>query len=136
MTLKKEPIAVERHPFSGLVLYEVTGEELDQRESEGLQVGEDFSVFSISLSVAVSFSIALVATTIVNQRTFIVFSLIAIVAYVFALLSGVRWLRGRKKRGNIIKKVKARVGTFGDEEKEIQPKDLASLPTQETSEEK
>jgi hypothetical protein len=40
----KREFVVERHAVTDLVLYEVTGEDLEQLERETLTVGEDFFV--------------------------------------------------------------------------------------------
>jgi len=45
---------VERHSVTSLVIYEVTGEDMEQLEKETLTVGEDFSFALASISVALS----------------------------------------------------------------------------------
>jgi hypothetical protein len=42
VTIRRE-FVVERHEVTGVVIYEVTGEDLEQLEKETLTVGEDFS---------------------------------------------------------------------------------------------
>jgi hypothetical protein len=51
--LKKEQINVERHSLSSLVIFEVTGEELEQLEAETLSLSEDFSFALAGLTIAV-----------------------------------------------------------------------------------
>ena len=54
------------------------------------------------------------------------------VGYFLTLLYGVKWIRGRKNRRHIVKRIKARVGPLGDEEKQITGPDLVSLESQES----
>lgn len=128
---QKEQIEVERHSYSSLVLYEVSGEELDALESETSSIVDDFSFGSISLTLAVAFTITLTTTKIASDRMFLAYFALVIIGYLAALFFGIRWFRGRGSRGRTIKRIKSRVGPLGQEGKEINPKQLAALPSQE-----
>jgi len=132
MTAKqREEIEIERHSFASLVLYEVTGEELDALENETSSISDDFSFGSIALTLAVAFTITLTTTKIDSNRVFLSYLTLVIIGYIAALFFGLRWIRGRGSRGGIIKRIKSRVGPLGQEGKEINPKELAALPAQE-----
>jgi hypothetical protein len=126
-------IEVERHPYGGLVIYEVSGDELDTLEKETAAISEDLSFALVGLSFGVAFSIALSTTAIPSDRTFSVFVLVTIISYLDAAYFGIRWLRGRSKTTTIVAEIKKRVGPLGEEGKELEPQELASLPTQEAS---
>lgn len=130
---QREQIEVERHSFSGLVLYEVTEEELDALEHEASALSDDFSFSSVALTLAVAFTITLTTTKIESNHTFLTYFTLVIIGYVMALFFGIRFLRGRGARGKIIKRIKSRVGPLGQEGREINPKELASLPAQEAA---
>jgi hypothetical protein len=81
---------VERHAVTSVVLYEVTGEDLELLEQETIAVGEDFSFALASLSVALSFTITLRTVAIPAGKTYEVFGLLCSWAIfpVFSLASG------------------------------------------------
>ncbi len=133
--LKPENIPVERHPYGGLVIYEVTSDELDALASETTAVSEDFSFALVGLTCGVSFSIALATTQINSSRTFVVFVIVTALSYLVALYCGIKWLLGRSKRVATIAKIRQRVGPLGQEGKELKPQELAALPPQEASQE-
>ena len=134
MAIKKaENIEVERHPYGGLVIYEISGDELDTLEKETAAISEDLSFALVGLSFGVAFSISLATTKIESDRTFAVFVLVTILSYLDALYFGIRWLRGKSKTTTIVAKIKKRVGPLGEEGKILEPQELASLPTQEAN---
>jgi hypothetical protein len=80
MARQQEPILVERHPYSGLILYEISGDDLDLLEREGLSVGEDFSFALFGMSIAVSFTITLLSTKIASDRLYQSFFVVTLLA--------------------------------------------------------
>jgi hypothetical protein len=132
MSPSEEKILVERHAVKGLVLYEITEDELERIETEVSGASDDFSVASIALSIAVSFTIALATTKIDSPRLFTVFCLFVMLGYFFTLLHGVKWFRGRRTRRHIVTKIKTRVGPLGDEKNQITGPDLVALENQES----
>jgi hypothetical protein len=126
----KEEFFVERHSYTGFVLYDITGDDLDNLERETLTISEDFSFASIATAVAISFSIALATTTITSQETFNVFWIVTILGYVIGLYFGIRWLRSRKNFKGILHKIRQRGGTLGEEGKELRASELADLPSE------
>ena len=131
MVTRREEIPVERHPYHGLHLYEVTGDELDQLQQEAFSVGEDFSFALVGITLAVSFLIALLTTDIKAERIFTVFVVITSLGFLSASFFGIRWFNGRKTYKRTIRRIRERVGPLGDESKQIGPRELAALPEQE-----
>lgn len=121
---------MERHPYSGLVLYEISGDDLDQLENEGLAVGEDFSFALFGISVAVSFTITLLSTKIESDRLYQSFFVVTLLGYLAGAFFGIRWINARRKHAGIVKKIKARVGPLGDDTRTVQPGELANVPTE------
>src|SRR5665213_1795664 len=85
MTGKKEEIDVERHSFGGLVLYEVTGDEIEQLERETLSIAEDLVFATFGLTLGASFLIALVTVPDLPIKTFLVFLVLCVVGFLVAL---------------------------------------------------
>jgi hypothetical protein len=126
----KQELFVEKHSYGTLVLYEITGDEVELLENETLIVSEDFSFALAALSVAISFAITLATTTIESDRTFTVFCLFVIVGFIATLFFGVRWFRGRKKVKSVLKRIRERSGPLGEEGKELAVPDLDELQPQ------
>jgi hypothetical protein len=115
----KREFVVERHEVTSMVIYEVTGEDLEQLEKETLTVGEDFSFALASLSVAASFTITLSTVNIPAGKTYEVFWIVLMVSYLAAVFFGIRWYRGRKKFRTVLVKIRNRGGALGEEGKAV-----------------
>ena len=113
----RREFAVERHEVTGVVIYEVTGEDLEQLEKETLTVGEDFSFALASLSVALSFTATLATVTIPAGKTFDVFWIVMILGYLSGIFFGIRWFRGRNKFESVLSKIRSRGGELGEDGK-------------------
>jgi hypothetical protein len=129
---KKEQIVVERHAFDALVIFEVTGQELDQMERETLSVSEDFSFAITGLSIAITLASVLFTVEIESQRVYVTFLTIMILGFLVAVYCGTKWFRGRTTFKAVVQKIKERVGPLGEEGKEIDPQQLESLPSSDT----
>jgi hypothetical protein len=127
---RTDEIAVERHLYRALVLYDVTGDELDQLESERLTLSQDFSFAAVGLSVGVSFLIGITTTTITLDRLFQSFFVVTLVGFVGAAFFGIRWLRGRSKFRSVIQRIRDRAEPLGQEGKEVQQGEQGALPKQ------
>lgn len=114
----KREFFVERHAVTSVVLYEVTGEDLEQLEKETLTVGEDFSFALAALSIAASFTVALTTVTIPPGKTNEVFWIVMLFGYVAGLFFGIRWVRGRNQFRGVMQKIRSRGGPLGEEGKE------------------
>ena len=110
---------VERHAVTRVVIYEVTGEDLEQLEKETLTVGEDFSFALATLSVAATFTITISTVTIPAGKIFDVFWIVMLLGYLSGLYFGFRWFRGRKQFKNVCRKIRERGGPLGEEGKEV-----------------
>lgn len=84
MTQDLLPPAIRRVRIQQLTIYEISEEELKALEAGSpVSLHLNFAVFL--LSVAVSFAIALATTTFTNDRAFLTFVLVFIVASVIGL---------------------------------------------------
>jgi hypothetical protein len=128
---KKEEIIVERHTLEALVIYEVTSHELEQMERETLSVSEDFSFALAGLSIGITIALVLFTVTIESQKVFDVFLILMILGFLVSLYCGIKWARGRQSFTHVVKRIKTRVGSLGEEGKEIDPQQLESLPPAE-----
>lgn len=125
---------VERHAVTSVVIYEVTGEDLEQLEKETLTVGEDFSFSLASFSVALSFTATLTTVSIPVGKTYDVFWIVMILGYVAGLFFGIRWYRGRKQFRSVMSKIKNRGGPLGEEGKTVaESATVASIAVETTT---
>ncbi len=115
----KREFFVERHAVTSVVIYEVTGEDLEQLEKETLTVGEDFSFALAALSIAASFTVTLSTVTMPAGKTNDVFWIVMLLGYIAGLYFGIRWIRGRRQFRGVMTKIRGRGGPLGEEGKEI-----------------
>lgn len=125
-------IPLRRHGIEHVETYDVTSDELERIERECADVGSDFQIAQFCLTIAISFFVALLTTTITSSRIFDTFVVIVCTGTILGLAFGVRWLRSRAILGGTIKKIKGRqIGPAGEEGREIKATDLAQLPSTE-----
>jgi hypothetical protein len=132
MVIRKEPIAVERHPYAGLILYEISEDQLSQLENEGRSIGEDFSFALAGLSVAASFTITLFTAKIESERLFNSFFIVTLLGYLLTIFFGVKWIYGKKRQTGIARRIRE-LGPLGDETKPAAPGELTDMGTAETT---
>jgi hypothetical protein len=124
-----DKITLRRHSISQLETYDVTADELDGIERDCMDVGQDFQFASISLSVAVSFLIALILTRIESDRVYLSFFAIVTMGFVFTIYFGTLYSRKKRAFQSTIQRVRDRqVGPVGSEGQELPPSVLANLP--------
>jgi hypothetical protein len=130
-------IPLRRHSINQLDTFEVSADELDRIESECMDVGQDFQFASVSVTVAISFLIALVLTRIDSRQTFDIFVIVTTVGFVGAAYFGQRYFRKKKSFTPIIQRIRQRqVGPVGESGHELRPAELAEMkPTQAPVEE-
>jgi hypothetical protein len=128
----RREFTVERHGVDNLVVYEIFQEDLEQLEHEALTVSEDLTFGVFAVAVAISFSIALATTAIDSLKTFTVFWVVTLVAWIASAFFGIRWHRGRKHFKGVTSKIRARGGPLGQEGKELEPSELENLPAEST----
>jgi hypothetical protein len=102
---RREEIIVERHAFEALVIYEVTGQELDQMDQETRGVGEDFSFALAGLSIGVTLATVLASVKIDAERTFNAFLIAMIISFVVTLYCGIKWFRARKAFQTVVQQI-------------------------------
>jgi hypothetical protein len=127
---RREQIVVERHVFEALVIFEITGQELDQMERETLSVSEDFSFALAALSIAVTIASVLFTVTIESERVFNSFLIVMILGFVVTLYCGIRWFRARKAFKTAVHQIKNRVSPLGEQGSENDPAILSGEPQQ------
>ena len=129
----KREFSVESHPYTGLVLYEVSLDDLNQLEKETIAVNEDFSFALFSATAAISFTITLLTVTVGAGILFESFFIVTVLGYVGTIYFGYRWVRSRRGFKSTIRRIKERPGSLGEEGKEIDSQELESLPPAETN---
>jgi hypothetical protein len=130
-----DQIPLKRHGLDHVETYDVTAEQLERLEKECGDVGTDFQMAQFCFTLASSFFIALLTTKIESPKTFMVFVIVVIVGFIFALFFTTRWIRSRGGLTSTIKKIKSlQIGPVGEEGKEIRAEDLADLPAQQSNE--
>jgi hypothetical protein len=99
---------IRRGPIEFVAIYEVTESELDllAQGSTGA-VFLNFAVFL--LSVAASFLIALLTTTIESPRTFTIFVVLTSVGSIGGLILLILWWRSYRSTSELLGKIKARL---------------------------
>lgn len=117
---RKEQITVERHAFEALVIYEVTGQELEQMERETSTVSEDFSFALAGLSIGVTIACVLGTVTIDSERVFDSFVIAMLFGFLVTAYCGFRWIRSRKGFRRVAQQIKGRRSPLGEQGKEIE----------------
>jgi len=107
---------IHRARFDKLTIYEVSESELDTLErGSPSSIYLNFAVFL--LSVAISFTINLLTTTVVPTRTFTIFVVIAVVGYVIGLGLIILWLVNRQSVSKVTETIRKRLPPHGVAEK-------------------
>jgi hypothetical protein len=125
---RKEEFDVERHPYTGLVIYEVSLDDLNRLEKETLSVSEDFAFALFFAATAISFTITLATVNIPAGKLYDTFLIVMLFGYAGALFFGIKWFKGRHSFKSVVKEIKERPGTLGEEGKEIDSEELENLP--------
>ena len=135
MAEANETITVRRHKVSYLEMYEITADELDRFQFEEPQKSHQLSFALASLSFAVAFGISLLTQAQqMSDRTFAVFVALTVVAVLFFLFCILSWSSNLKQRNLLFKRVRERqVGPVGEEGTELQPDELAKLPSEDAT---
>jgi hypothetical protein len=129
----RREISVESHPYTGLVLYEVSLDDLNQLEADTLTVGEDFSFALFAVTAAISFSVTLLTVDIPAGKLYEAFGMVTMLGYVGFVYFGIRWFRSRRRFNSTIRRIKERSGPLGEEGTEIDPQELESLSSAEAT---
>lgn len=134
--MPNEHIPIRRHRLSGLDICDVTTTELNNIEKEGCDVGLDFQIAEFCLAAALSFLAATLSNTPASNRVFTVFVVIIIVCFILGAIFGLKWWKGRGRFAKLIQEIRDRpIGPVGEEGKELEPGQLAALPSTEPPEE-
>ena len=98
---------VRTYKIPTIEIYEVTEDQLDLIDESCRSLSQDLSFAIASLSVCVSFAIALSSA---NPQATVryVYIVVVVVSLAVSLYTGCRWLRRRRKSPEIIKKIRSR----------------------------
>ena len=101
-------IRVKKGKVDSLSVYEITDYELDiLLRGSPATIYLNLAIFL--LSVATSFLIGLLTTTIESDRTFTVFVVISVLGYISGFILALLWWPSRKEVRGIVKKIKSRI---------------------------
>lgn len=128
-----EQIPIERHAYKSLAIYEVSADELDGLERFGTALSGDMNIANSSGSIFITLLVTLLSTHPTPDRVYYTMLMIMLFAGILALFSGGRYWSTSRERGALIRKIRERVGPLGEEGKEVQPRELAKVPSQEHS---
>lgn len=107
--------AIHRVPLDRVTIFEITEAEL-----EALERGSPESLFLnlgiAALSIAASFLIALLTTTIADIRTFCVFVIVCIVGFVTGITFGLLWWQSRQSLKKVAQEIRNRMPPEGIQE--------------------
>lgn len=99
---------IRRAKYDSLSIYEITEDELDALQKGSTEsLFLNFAVFTITTATA--FLIALLTTTITNNRTFEVFVIITVLGFLSGIILIVLWLRERRSSKSVCQKIRARM---------------------------
>ena len=129
-TTDQETIEVERYRYAGLVLYDISEEQLDRLEQEAFVVGEALTFSAVCLGIVGTALSTLLAVPIQSDRIFYAFLIVTIIAGIGTLFFGVLWLRTRGRMKAVIGRVRQKIGPLGDEGSQIEPTELAIQPSE------
>lgn len=101
-------ISVNRGIVDSINIYEITESELETLES-ATPTGIFFDFGIICLTVAISFTISLLTTTIESERTYTTFLIITVIGYIAFIAFIIFWLLMRKSVINVTKKIRERI---------------------------
>jgi hypothetical protein len=125
----KEEIEIERHRLSMLVIYECSGDEIEQLEKETLSISEDLNFSIAGFSVGTALLVVLLTVDITSNRLFYMFFIACLAGYAMALYCGIKWWRGRKSFTRVMARIKQRVGPLGEQGKEVAAPSAGALPS-------
>jgi uncharacterized membrane protein YbhN (UPF0104 family) len=103
--------AIIRAPILRLVLYEVTEAELEQL-GEGSPVAIHLNLAIFSISIAFSFLVSILSTKL-DDKIYIWFVIVTVVAGFAGLFLFVFWIRKRKSVTELIRTIKKRLPSEG-----------------------
>ena len=125
-----ENIPAKRHRLENVEIFEVTGDELDGIEREASTVGTDLQFALVLIPIGISLTATLFLTKISSERVYETFLTITIASYVFGIFFFIRWWLQRGTFKRLIEKIRSRrLGPVGEQGKELNPSELAELPS-------
>ena len=108
MTQKMEDTQhVVTYKIPSIEVYQVTDDELMRIEETAGQAGQDFAFMLASLSIFISFVIAL-ATADFGKNTQLIFIVVAAISVSFGIRTGWIWFRNKSNFQKVIEKIRSR----------------------------
>ena len=109
------PATVRRAPYGELTIYEISESELNELEKgphENIYL--NFAIFL--LSIFLSFIICLLTTTIMNDRVFVVFTVITYTSGLSGVFLLILWWRKRTSIAELVDTIRSRLPPEGIQE--------------------
>ena len=130
--MNEERIPLRRHSLGHVECYEVTADELDRIERDASDLGTDFQIGSIALTLSLSFIANILLTTITDRRIYTFFVVIIVSGFLFGVAHLYKWYKHRNAFSTIIQRIRDRqIGPVGEEGKELMPSDLVDMQSSE-----
>jgi len=107
--------AIHRVPLARLTIFEITEAELEALE-RGAPESLLLNLAIAALSIAASFSIALVTARIESTRAFCVFVVVAAIGYVAGIAFGLLWWQSRRSSKAVAAAIRSRIIPEGVQE--------------------
>jgi len=106
--------AIRRARLGTLTIYEISEVELEVIERGSPEsIFLNFAIFL--LSAAISFSVALATTSILSNRTFLVFVVITVIGYLAGFLLLIIWWLSRRLTTSITRTIRERLPPEGEQ---------------------
>jgi hypothetical protein len=129
MPFDDDQIPAKRHRLKHLDLYDVSGDELDNLEHVGSNVGNDLQFSTFWFPIGIFALLTLIAVPIANAHVYETYMVATFIGFGFGIYFGVRWWINRGQFKKCIEKIRQRqVGPVGQEGKELKPSELEILP--------
>jgi len=130
MPFEQDQITAKRHRLRHLDLYDVSGDELDNLEHVGANVGTDLQFATFWFPIGISSLLTLKTIPISNPHIYEAYLVATFVGFGFGVYFGIRWWFNRGQFKKCINKIRERqVGPVGEEGKELKPSELEVLPS-------
>jgi hypothetical protein len=119
--------SINRVRLEKLTIFEITEAELEALE-QGSPESLHLNLGIATLSVAISFLISLLTTSIDDTKTFCVFVIICGIGFIAGSTFGLLWWQSRKRLKNVAQEIRSRMPPEGIQEAALKEKP-GDLPT-------
>lgn len=104
----EQELTIRKGKLNSLNIYEITEDELDKLETGGSEpIFLNFAIFL--LSIALSFLIALITTTMKSRPIFDIFVIIVGLGFILGIILLILWWKSRHSIKGVINKIRERL---------------------------